>query len=192
MGVFMKKFIAAGLFLLLVGCGGGVQYQDASRAEGSKEWGPKEIKATSEKMVGSLYTFLKDDWKKAAFIQVKKFQNRTSEHIDTDMLMGEIRTKLIQKRIKFIDDTLDAEAIKEMEKGQTGLIDADSAIPVGEMKSPNFYLTGDIRENVRYVNGREIQYLKVTLALYNLKTRVLEWQDEQEFLKSSKTTKISF
>ena len=188
----MKKIIAAFLFLFLVGCGGGTQYQDVSKAEGSREWGPKEIKATSEKMVGSIYTYLKEDWKKPAIIQVKKFQNRTSEHIDTGMLMGEIRTKLIQKRIKFIDDTLDSETIKEIEKGQTGLIDADSAIPVGEMKSPNFYLTGDIRENKRYVNGKEIQYLKVTLTLYNLRTRVLEWQDEQEFLKSSKTTNISF
>jgi PBP1b-binding outer membrane lipoprotein LpoB len=178
----MKRIIAGFLFLFLVGCGGGTQYQDVSKAEGSREWGPKEIKSTSEKMVGSLYSFLKEEWKKPAFIQVKKFQNRTSEHIDTGMLMDEIRTKLIQKRIKFI----------EIEKGQTGLIDADSAIPVGEMKSPNFYLTGDIRENKRYVSGKEIQYLKVTLTLYNLKTRVLEWQDEQEFLKSSKTTKISF
>lgn len=188
----MKKVISALLFLFLVGCAGGTQYQDVNKAEGSREWGPKEIKATTAKMVTSLYTFLKEDWKKPAFIQVKKFQNKTSEHIDTEMLMGEIRTKLIQKRIKFIDDSLDADVIKEMEKGQTGLIDPDSAIPAGEMKSPNFYLTGDIRENKRYVNGKEIQYLKVTLMLYNLKTRVLEWQDEQEFLKSSKSTNISF
>ncbi len=188
----MKRYLSIFIFLLLVGCGGGVQYQDVNKAAGSREWGPKEIKLTVDKMVTSLYSFLKDDWKKAAFIQVKKFRNRTSEHIDTDMITSEIQTKLIKKRIKFIDDALDQDALKEMEKGMTGLIDPNNAIPVGQLKSPNMYLTGDIRDNVRYVNNRKVQYLQVTLKLYNLTTRVLEWQEQQEFLKSSKTNRIDF
>ena len=87
---------------------------------------------------------------------------------------------------------LTADAIAEMEKGMTGMIDPDSAIPMGQLKSPNLYLSGDIRDNVRTVGGREIQYLVVTLKLYNLKTGVVEWQDQQEFLKSSKKNKVSF
>lgn len=188
----MKKIAVAALFMFLIGCGGGTQYKDASKDTGSMEWGPKEIKVTVDKMVTSLYTFLKDEYKKPSFIQVKKFQNRTSEHIDTDLIVSEIQTRLIQKRIKFIDDTLEADAMKEIEKGMTGMVDPDSAIPAGELKSPNLYLTGDIRENVRYVNGKKVQYLKVTLKLNNLKTNVVEWQDQQEFLKSSKSDKISF
>ncbi len=188
----MKKIAVAALLMFLVGCGGGTQYKDASKDTGSMEWGPKEIKVTVDKMVSSLYIFLKDEYKKPSFIQVKKFQNRTSEHIDTDLMVSEIQTKLIQKRIKFIDDTLEADAMKEIEKGMTGMVDPDSAIPAGELKSPNLYLTGDIRENVRYVNGKKVQYLKVTLKLNNLRTNVVEWQDQQEFLKSTKSDKISF
>lgn len=188
----MKKFLTAALLLIFVGCGGGTKYQDVNKAEGSGEWGPKEIKITVNKMVTSLYTFLKDEYKKPSFIQVKKFRNRTSEHIDTDLITGEIQTKLIQKRIKFIDDSLEADALKEMEKGMTGMVDPDSAIPAGELKSPNFYLTGEISDNVREVKGRRVQYIKVTLKLINLKTNVAEWQDQQEFLKSTKSDKISF
>lgn len=188
----MKKLISAALFMVLIGCGGGTQYQDVNKAEGSGEWGPKEIKVTVDKMVGSLYTFLKDEYKKPSFIQVKKFRNRTSEHIDTELITSEIQTKLIQKRIKFIDDSLEADALKEIEKGMTGMVDPDSAVPAGELKSPNFYLTGEISDNVREVNGRRVQYIKVTLKLINLKTNVSEWQDQQEFLKSSKSDKISF
>ncbi|HPX89909.1 MAG TPA: penicillin-binding protein activator LpoB [Spirochaetota bacterium] len=188
----MKKFLVAALLLFMVGCGGGTQYQDVNKAEGSVEWGPKEIKITVDKMVTSLYSFLKTEWNKPAYLQVKKFQNRTSEHIDTDLIVSEIQTRLIQKRIKFIDDSLEADALKEMEKGMTGMVDPESAIPVGNLISPNLYLTGDIRENVRYVDGRKVQYLKVTLKLINIKTNQTEWQDQQEFLKSSKTDKISF
>ena len=180
--------LAAGL----VSCGGGTQYLDAKDDQGSREFGPKEIKMTVNTMVGSMYSFLKEDWKQPSYIQVKKFLNKTSEHIDTGMISNEIQTNLIKKRIKFIDDTLTPDAIAEMEKGMTGMMDPDSAIPMGQLKSPNLYLTGDVRDNVRTVNGRQIQYLVVTLKLYNLRTQVVEWQDQQEFLKSSKKDKVSF
>lgn len=190
----MKKVLTlvALLSIALVGCGSDTKYLKASEDQGSREFGPKEIKMTVNTMVGSMYGFLKDEWKMPSFIQVKKFLNKTSEHIDTAMISNEIQTNLIKKRIKFIDDTLTADAIAEMEKGMTGMIDPDSAIPMGQLKSPNLYLSGDIRDNVRTVGGREIQYLVVTLKLYNLKTGVVEWQDQQEFLKSSKKNKVSF
>ncbi|MGL4370464.1 MAG: hypothetical protein ACRCUT_12455 [Spirochaetota bacterium] len=192
----MKKACTlAALFIFtaaLVSCGGGTQYMDANEDKGSREFGPKEMKMTVNTMVGSMYTFLKDEWKQPTYIQVKRFLNKTSEHIDTAMVSDEIQTNLIKKRIKFIDDTLTADAIAEMEKGMTGMMDPDSAIPMGQLKSPNLYLTGDIRDNVRTVKGRQIQYLVVTLKLYNLKTQVVEWQDQQEFLKSTKKDKISF
>ncbi|HQO39607.1 MAG TPA: penicillin-binding protein activator LpoB, partial [Spirochaetota bacterium] len=115
----MKKFLSIAFLVLVIGCGGKTQYEDVNKAEGSMEWGPKEIKTTVNKMVSSLYTFLKDDWKKPAFIQVQKFRNMTSEHIDTELVVGEIRTRLIKQRIKFIDDSLDQEALAEIAKGQT-------------------------------------------------------------------------
>ncbi len=186
----MKKLLSIGLLVFAIGCGG-VQYEDANEAEGTRQFGAKEIKGTVTVMVKSLYTYLKEDWKKPAFIQFKKFQNKTSEHIDTEMIANEIRTKLIKQRIKFIDDSLDAEALAEMEKGQTGLIDPDSAIPSGEMKSPNFYLTGDIRENVGYVDGKKKQLLVVTLSLLNIKTRETLWSEQKEFYKSM-SDEVSF
>ncbi|NMB64088.1 MAG: hypothetical protein GYA16_04375 [Spirochaetes bacterium] len=190
----MKKLSVLIIAMLLgfVACGGGVQYQDASKAEGSREWGPKEIKMTVNKMVESMYKFLKEEWKKPAFIEVKQIRNKTSEHIDTQMLADEITTNLIKRRIKFIDQSLTADAIAEMEKGMTGMVDPESAIPVGELKSPNMYLTGEVRENVRTVGSKSVQYLVVTLKLINLKTQVVEWQDQQEFLKSASKKKITF
>ena len=188
----MKKILIALIVSGFIACGGGIKYQDASKAEGSREWGPKEIKMTVNKMVNSMYIFLKDEWKKPAYIEVKQIRNKTSEHIDTKMLADEITTNLIKRRIKFIDQSLTADAIAEMERGMTGMIDPESAIPVGELKSPNLYLTGEVRENVRTVGSKTVQYLVVTLKLINLKTNVVEWQDQQEFLKSASKTKITF
>ena len=179
--------------IFAAGCGGGgTQYRDASKARGSMEWGPKEVKTTVNKMVVSLYSYLKDDWKKPAIIQVKKIRNRTSEHIDTKMLANELVNNLIQKRIMFIDATHTKDAIEEMAKGMSGLIDPDSAIPTGALKSPNIYLYGEISDNVRFVGGKRIQYLVVTMKLSSLSTGMLLWQNQQEFLKATKTDRISF
>ena len=72
------------------------------------------------------------------------------------------------------------------------MIDPESAIPVGMLKSPNFFLTGDIRDNVRTVGGKSLQYIVVTMQLIDLRTNVVEWQDRQEFLKATSKGKISF
>jgi uncharacterized protein (TIGR02722 family) len=190
----MKKVSLLCLLLagILAGCGGGTQYRDAAKDEGSMEWGPREIKTTVNKMVGSLYDYLKNDWKKPAILQVQKIRNRTSEHIDTEMLSNELVTNLIQKRIQFIDDSYTKEAIEEMGKGMTGIIDPDSAVPAGALKSPNFYLFGEISDNVRFVGKKRVQYLVVTIKLTNTGTRMLVWQQQQEFLKATSTNKISF
>ena len=102
------------LAFAITGCGG-TQYRDVNEDEGSREWGPKEIKMTVNTMVTSMYDFLKQEWKRPAFIQVKKFRNKTSEHIDTKMISDELTTNLIKKRIKFVDQSLTADALKEIE-----------------------------------------------------------------------------
>ena len=190
----MKKatiFLVLGVFIL-VSCGGGTQYRDPAADEGSMEWGPREVKNTVGKMVGSMIKFVKEEWKKPAFLQIKKFRNRTSEHIDTKMITDEIATNLIKKRVRFIDRSLTKDALKEMEMGMTGMIDPDSAISPGNLKSPNMYLTGDIRDNVRTVGGKRVQYLVVTMKLIKLSTGMTEWQEQKKFLKASSKTKVGW
>jgi uncharacterized protein (TIGR02722 family) len=177
--------------IMLVSCGS-TQYRDASKDKGSMDWGPREIKTTVNKMVGSLYNYLKTGWNKPTLIGTQRIKNDTAEHIDTRMLADEIVNNLIQMRIEFVDDTYTKEAIQEMEKGMTGLIDPDSAVPVGNLKSPNFFLFGNISENVRYDGGKKLQYIVVTMKLKELKTGVLRWQDRQEFLKATSTDRIGF
>ncbi len=189
----MKKL----LFLItivgfLMNCGGGgTRYLDPNRAGGSGTWGPYEIKRVTKKMVISLYNNLRSA-NKPALLKVMRIKNRTSEHIDTKLLSEQIATNLIQKRIQFIDDSLDSSAIKEMKDGMTGMIDPNYSVPIGKLRSPNMYLYGEVTDNVRSTGGRKIQYLVVTLKLREVATRMILWQDRKEFLKSTNTSRISF
>ena len=179
------------LTLIVAGCGGGTKYKDASKDKGSMEWGPREIKTTVNKMVTSLYNYLKAE-KKAVYIQVKKIRNRSDEHIDAKMLSDELVTNLMQKRIRFIDRSLTKDALKEIEMGMSGMIDQDSAIPAGELVSPNMYLTGNINSNTRTVRGYRKQYIVVTLKLIELRSGITTWQDRKEFLKVTKNRKTGW
>lgn len=184
--------LSLSMAMFLASCGGGTQYKDASKDKGSREWGPREIKTTVGTMVNSMAGYLKNEWKQSALLQVQKIRNKTTEHIDTQMFADELTTNLMKRRIMFVDPSYTKEALQEIEKGMTGVVDPDSAIPVGQLKSPNFYLFGEINDNVRNVGGKRLQYLVVTLKLKNIATGMLVWQEQQEFLKSSKTDKISF
>jgi uncharacterized protein (TIGR02722 family) len=186
----MKKFIFLifiSTVLFQMSCSPEVRYETGiTEDHGTREWGPLEIKLTVEKMVDSIYDYLSDDWEGPVYLQVKKFRNRTADHIDSRLITDELSTQLMKRRITFIDDSLTEEAMQEMERGMTGMYDSETAIPTGSLKSPNLYLTGDIRESVSQKGNRDLQYLVVTMKLYELETGEIKWQDQAHFLKSIK------
>lgn len=173
----MKKI---GLFLSLLfiftSCAGGKQYKESL--------GDNEIKQTVNTMVASLFGYLKNDWKQPALIELQRIENHTSEHINTKMLASELVTNLIKKRIQFVDKAYTKEAIKEIEKGMTGLVDPDSAVTAGMLKSPNLYLYGTITQNDKSI--------VVTLSLKEIKTGLVKWQEHKNFKRSSGSDNISF
>ena len=177
--------------LMVTMCKSATRYSDPAKAEGSQNWGPKEVKITVNKMVGSLVQYLKAN-NKEAYLSVSKIRNRTSEHIDTQMLSNAIVTELIKQKIKFIDMSSRGDSIKEIEAGQTGLVDSDYAVSAGGLKSPNYFLNGDITDNVRIADGEKIQYLVTTLRLTDVASNQAEWQEQQEFLKTSDTEKYTW
>ncbi|MDA3899462.1 MAG: hypothetical protein PF637_02970 [Spirochaetes bacterium] len=188
----VNRLVVLSCILMFVGCVSKpevVYEREITEDHGSRQWGALEVKLVVEKMVESLHTFLKEDWEGSAYLQVKKFRNRTAEHIDTAIVTDEIATELIRRRIKFLDDSLTEDSISEMEKGMTGLYDPSTAVPTGRLKSPNLYLSGDIREAVSVRDGREIQLLVVTMRLYEIKTGEIRWQDNARFLKSKERGK---
>lgn len=155
------------------------------------EWGPAEISATADYMVKSVYDYLEKS-KEKPYLELVKIQNRSSEHIETGILTNAIVTNLIQRKIVFVDRRERADAIKEIELGQKGIVRQDAQVPVGELLSPNFKLSGEITDNLRYVEGDKVQYLVVTLRLLKLSTGTIEWQEEKKFLKVSKRQRVGW
>lgn len=176
--------------LSVTSCSPEVRYEKGvDENDGGVEWGALEVKLTVQKMVASLDDYLKSIGKDKVYIQVKKFRNRTAEHIDTSLVTDEISTELIQRKIRFVDESLADESIEEMNKAESEYYDQSTVAGKGNLKAPNLYLTGDIREAVTSKNGRELQFLVVTLKLYRIETGEIVWQEHARFLKSKKKGK---
>ena len=196
MNGFFKKLIFTPLmlcllFLSVVSCRSSTEYRNPRKERGTRNWGPMEISVTVDKMVVSLYQYLKRTGE-PAYIELQKLRNRSSEHINTLLISNEISTDLIKKGISFVDRSQRKDIIKEMAKGKSGLIDSDTAIPIGRLKSPNYKLYGNITDNVRYVDGRKHQYILVTLRLIQMESGVTVWQEVSKFLKVSRNAKVKW
>jgi penicillin-binding protein activator len=181
------------IFIFISNCSStnNVEYNKTDMIEGSVEWGPKEIHLTVETMVDSMDLFIHSS-KKKPFIELIKIQNKSSEHIDTSLLSNELSTELIKRKITFVDRSTRKESLLEISNAQKGLIDEKSQIEAGKLISPNFLLTGDVTDNVRYENGEKKQYIIITLRLISLETGAVEWQENKKFYKISSIQRVGF
>jgi len=141
-------------------------------------------------MVDEMLSFLTSR-EEPILIAFKPIRNRTTEHIDTEMLAGHIRASLIEKKIYFVQMNYRGEIIQEIALGQSGLVD-ETAVPIGHLKSPNYFLEGVITDTVNYEKNRSIQYLVVTLNLTRVRSGVMVWTKNQEFLKSTRNQKVGW
>jgi PBP1b-binding outer membrane lipoprotein LpoB len=171
-----KAFFLSAAFVIAISCGGGKQYRESL--------GDKEIKQTVNVMVSSLYSYLKKDWKNPALLEIQRIENHTSEQLNTRLLATEIVTNLVKKRIRFVDKSYTKEALLEIEKGMTGIVDPESAVPAGMLKSPNFFLYGTITQSDKNI--------VVTLSLKEIATGMVNWQDHKSFSRSAGSGNISF
>lgn len=170
--------------ILLFAYCGSVEYKDPSQAKGTRQWGPKEVKDTVAEMTSSLSGYYFQNLE-GDYLDWQKFENNTSEHIDTRLLGNEISTNLIQKKIPFVDTSMRARSLDEMSFASSGLTSEKTKPAMGKLISPSHRLTGELNDLVNYDSGDKIQYIVVTLRLVNLETNAVVWQDEKKFLKVS-------
>ncbi|TGN20193.1 penicillin-binding protein activator LpoB [Leptospira idonii] len=179
-----KKVQAVLACIVWIHCSG-VSYKDPETASGTKQWGAKEVKDTVSEMTDSLALYYRNELK-SGYLEWKRFENNTSEHIDTRILGNEISTNLTKRKIPFIDTSLREDASLEISFGKTGMVSSDSRLNAGNMKSPSHRLKGELNDIVNYEDGRKIQYIVVTLALVRMETGEIVWQEQKKFLKVSK------
>lgn len=169
-----------------------VEYGDAGSAKPlTTDFGSSDLQQIAVTMVDSLLTFqpvVELTTQRRPVLLVDSVKNKTMQHIDTESITDSIRAKLIRSgKFRFIDRTTDDAAIEEFRTQQeSGLVDKEKAVAMGQQYGAEYVLTSNFSEIRQKAGNVTDVYYKFTMSLKNLKTGILEWSDEKEIRKVSK------
>ncbi|MBK8327407.1 MAG: penicillin-binding protein activator LpoB [Moraxellaceae bacterium] len=194
--------LLAALALGLSGCAS-VKYGDATATETVNErFGSTDLQITAKTMTESLLSSPvigeANAGNKRPVMFVERIANKTDEHIDTESVLDSMTTKLLQSGKVRLVDMSRVESARTQLKFQNSdeLSNPKTAIAFGQMVGAEFMFYGNLSSIYKeagstanpvdkFTKTRDVYY-KFTLKLMNLKTGLVEWQDEQEIRKTAK------
>ena len=200
-----NKFIPV-LAIIAVGLSGcaSVKYGDATAQETVNErFSSTDLQMTAKSMTESLLASPVIGEATAAskrpVMFVERIANKTDEHIDTESVLDSMTTKLLQSgKVRLVDMSRVESARSQLNfQNKDDMVDPKTAIRFGQMIGAEYMFYGNLSSiykeagstgsiTSKFTKTRSVYY-KFTLKLMNLKTGLVEWQDEQEIRKTGKT-----
>jgi len=195
-----KIFVPAALAALLCGCATTARETQLDQKAKSAALEPQDVRRTVEKMVDSMLAdteVIKEVGGNRPVLDIAGLKNRSTMHLDMNMITSSIRTKLIRSRMfRFVDSSNSADDLKMMnDQALSGLTDQRKAVRAGQQSAAQMYLYGELsemRQSVDDVSGNLLpitfsettdRYFKFNLNLKDLRTGEIVWTDEQEIRK---------
>jgi uncharacterized protein (TIGR02722 family) len=128
---------------------------------------------------------------KPVMLLAKSLLNKTDEHIDTRLILEKIRTQMIKNNMaQYVDDQAFDMALEQLNMQATDLYDNSKAAKLGNFVGAKYVLRGTIT-NLRKQDGREtINYMNITLDIFEVETLLIKWTDETEFKRASTKGKV--
>ncbi|MDD4857289.1 MAG: penicillin-binding protein activator LpoB [Candidatus Krumholzibacteria bacterium] len=123
---------------------------------------------------------------KPVMLLAKSLLNNTDEHINTRLILEKIRTRMINEgQAQFVDDQAFDMALDQLNLQASDLYDNAKAAKIGKFVGAKYVLRGSI-SNIRKRDGREnINFVNVTMDIFEVETLLIKWTDEVEFKRAS-------
>jgi len=123
---------------------------------------------------------------KPVLLLAKELKNDTDEHINTRLILEKIRTRMINEGLaQFVDDQAFDMALDQLNLQASDLYDNAKAAQLGKFVGAKYVLRGTI-SNIRKIDGRkDINFMNVTLNIFEVETLLIKWTDEVEFKRVS-------
>lgn len=200
----MRRWISWGTVglaaLLAAGCTGrrsspNVRYEDEDLPVLLDDrYNDTDMKKIADRLVQSMieHPALKQA-SKPPVVMVGNVANRTMEHIDVKSLTDKIGVSLLATgKVQLVDETARGELASEYDYQGQGYVDPATRSGPGKQVGADYFLRGDIAEDVHEAGGKKVIFYKVTLQLTDLKTNLQIWKDDVEIKKSATRGKVGW
>ncbi len=192
----MNRMVLLTLCLaLLTGCGSSVRVIDPTTDPAEEaNFSSADYFEITDKMMNSIETNgffelyrAEHGGEKPVLLLAKGLKNNTDEHIDTRLILEKIRTAMVKEGIAdYVDDHAFDMALDQLNMQATDLYDNSKAAKIGRFVGAKYVLRGTI-SNLRKSGGREdINYMNVTLDIFEVETLLIKWTDEVDIKRASK------
>lgn len=195
----MKAYVWIGVALLLpAACAGPRAFTKGTYEDPEiialldDRFGENDMQLIAKKMVPSLVSStVVTSAPGAITVAIGRMRNRTTEHIDMQMLSSKVRTELVQSgRFRFVDVENRRVIAQEYDYHQSGYVAPDQAKEKGHQTGADFLLSGTLSSNVQQVGGKKLVYYKATFSVTDLETTEIVWTDEKEIRKTYKKRSV--
>jgi uncharacterized protein (TIGR02722 family) len=116
------------------------------------------------------------------------FRNESSEHIDTTIISGMMRTAIINSgKLEFVEGGAAREDIRAEREDQQYNANEDTAAQWANETGANFTLQGSVRTIVEQVGNQSIRSYFVTASITNMETNRILWEGSNNDIKKSTT-----
>lgn len=189
----MKKLLfSLGIVLLIVSCGPKVEVQRVDTdtvADVSGRWNDVDAQMVSKDMINQMFeggwlnNFKAENGRDPVLI-VGRVQNKTAEHINTDVFTKEIEKVCINSGlVEFVASSGERDEIRQERIEQQSNASMETTKQMGNETGADFMLKGVISSIEDAVDGQKVVFYQTNMELINIETNKKVWVGDKKIKK---------
>lgn len=180
--------VCCGLMVAAAGCASKSVYVPAGETtQMGAELSDTDIRDMAQAMYNSLQSRLvtiRGADAPVAVVALLEVRNKTSEHIDTDMVADKLQIELLRAgTMRFVDRTRIMDMSAEFDLAESGFIDPAKAKSAGKALGADYFLYGEVG-SIKKTEGRtKLNYYRLSMKLTDIETNEVLWAEDFETKK---------
>jgi uncharacterized protein (TIGR02722 family) len=115
---------------------------------------------------------------------VGRFRNTSSEHINTEIISGMMRTAIINSgKLEFVEGGATREDLRAERQDQQGNASEETAAALANETGANFMLTGEVSSTVDKAGNTTVRSYFVKASMTNIETNRIIWEGANNEIK---------
>jgi len=180
--------MAAVLIAAVLGCGSKTTYvAPGETTEMGRGFSDTDMRTMAQSMYNSLQERLarvRPPDAPPPVVALLRIDNKTSEHIDTDMIADKLQIELLRAgTMRFVDRQRIGDMISEFKLGESGFVDPAQAKSAGKALGADYFLYGELGGLKRAEGKTSLDYYRLSMKMMDAETNELVWAEDFEIKK---------